>query len=417
MRLTAFRSALLAAFALGAHSYSHASGFQLLEQNASGLGNAYAGSAAVAEDASTVFFNPAGMTKLQPREISVGVNLLKPSFKFTDNGSSVAPAATGSNGGDAGGIAAVPNAYMSWAIAPELYAGVGIGAPFGLKTEFDADWVGRFQSIEFDVKTINVNPSLAWKINPRVSVGAGLNWQRMQAKYVRMAAVVNAATQSTQVTLDAEGDSWGWNAGVLWDVTDTTRLGASYRSAVKHTLEGTLTSTNQLVSPDTAAHADLTLPDSVIVSATHQVTPQWQILADVSWTGWSKLDEIDIMRANGTTAQVLEAKFKDTWRVALGATQQIDSNWKLKYGIAYDQAPVRSAQTRLTSLPDHDRTWVSFGTQYSMDKARRIDLGATYIFIKDPEIDNNQATSGRGRVTGSFKGSVAILGLQYSQAF
>ena len=121
----------------------YASGFQLLEQNASGIGNAYAGSAAVADNASTIYFNPAGMTQLQAREVSGGLAIVRPSFTFSNSGSSVGSVlgATG-NGGDAGGIAAVPNAYMSWAINPELYAGVGIGAPFGLKTEFDGGWGG-----------------------------------------------------------------------------------------------------------------------------------------------------------------------------------------------------------------------------------------------------------------------------------
>jgi long-chain fatty acid transport protein len=172
--------ALMAALFSG---HAGASGFQLLEQNGSGLGTAFAGSAAVADNASTIYFNPAGMTKLQAHEFSLGVDAVRPSFKFTNNSSSVAPAATGSNGGDAGGWTAVPNGYLSWALTKDLYLGVGVSAPFGLLTEYDSDWAGRFQAIKFDIKTVNVNPSIAYRLNDKVSLGFGVNWQKMDAVY------------------------------------------------------------------------------------------------------------------------------------------------------------------------------------------------------------------------------------------
>ncbi len=119
-----------------------ASGFQLLEQG-SGLGNAYAGSAAKASDASTIFWNPAGMTQLQAREVSGGLTAVRPSFKFDDNGSQVGPTFGRANdGGDAGGWGYIPNGYLSWALNKDLYVGVGMGAPFGLVTEYNPDWVG-----------------------------------------------------------------------------------------------------------------------------------------------------------------------------------------------------------------------------------------------------------------------------------
>jgi long-chain fatty acid transport protein len=153
-------------------SQAGAAGFQLMEQNASGLGNAYAGSAAVAENASTIFYNPAGMTQLQEREVSVGMAAIKTSFKFTDNGSSVGALAGTGNGGDAGAWGYIPNGYFSWAVNRDLYLGLGVGAPFGLKTEYsDKPWVGSAQANSFDVKTYNVNPSVAYRVNTALSVG------------------------------------------------------------------------------------------------------------------------------------------------------------------------------------------------------------------------------------------------------
>ncbi|HPR08737.1 MAG TPA: outer membrane protein transport protein, partial [Denitromonas sp.] len=229
----------LALLALGS-GHAAAAGFQLLEQNASGQGNAYAGSAAVAENASTIFFNPAGMTQLKEREVSVGLNLVKPSFKFKDEGSRflttpVSIPASGSGAGDAGDIGAIPNAYMSWALTDRIWAGVGIGAPFGLVTEYDENWVGRAQAILFDIKTININPSLAFKVNDMVSIGVGVNWQRMEAEYERFATVLPngvapiAGLSSTKAILEADSDAWGWNIGALFTLSPATKVGVSYR--------------------------------------------------------------------------------------------------------------------------------------------------------------------------------------------
>ena len=193
--------ALAAALALGLVSSAEASGFQLLEQNASGLGNAYAGSAVIGENASTVFYNPAAMTKLSGGNFSAGLSILKPSYKFKNDGSSDGSAALGSQGGDAGGWAALPNLYGTWQLSERWVAGIGVGSPFGLKTEYDNDWIGRFQSSTFDIKTYNVNPSLAVKASDSVSVGFGLNYQRMEAMYQRQAATVAPSYQATTLTM------------------------------------------------------------------------------------------------------------------------------------------------------------------------------------------------------------------------
>ncbi|MEC5387470.1 outer membrane protein transport protein [Uliginosibacterium sp. H3] len=398
-----------------------ASGFQLLEQNASGLGNAYAGSAAVAENASTIYYNPAGMTKLKKGGLSLGANLIQPSYKFKNEGSSNAPAATGTDGGDAGGPAILPNTYAAAAVTQDLYLGIGIGAPFGLKTEYSPDFAGRFQSSSFDIETLNVNPSLAYRITDKLSFGVGANWQKMTAEYKRNAAVINSLTQNTMITLAADSEAWGWNAGALFDVSSTMTMGLSYRSKIKHKLTGTLTSTSQLVSPDISADASITLPDTWVYSIKQQLGDSWEVLGDISRTGWSSINTVPIFRtsgaAAGSTAQTLDAHFRNTWRVALGGTQKVSDTWKMKYGMAWDQSPVRSAEERLVSLPDNDRLWFTVGTQLQVDKVSTVDLGAAYIYIRDANIDNNQSSAGRGRVTGSYTGNVFILGAQYSLAF
>lgn len=398
-----------------------ASGFQLLEQNLSGLGSAYAGSAAIAEDASTVFFNPAGLTRLSGVRASGGLALIKPSYVFRDQGSSNAPAAAGSNGGDAGGLAALPNLYASWQLSDRWFAGLGMGTPFGLKTEYDEDWAGRFQSVLFDIKTYNLNPSLAFQVNEKLSLGAGLNWQRMEAVYQRQAATLNAFTQGTQLTLDASGDALGWNAGLVLSPSDSMRIGFSYRSKMFHRLKGTLESNNQLVSPDVDARASITLPDTYILSVVQRVDDRWEMMGDLSRTNWSAIDKVAIVRdsgsAAGSIAQTLDANFRDTWRVALGASYKLNDRWSWRYGIAYDQSPVRGAEERLVSLPDNNRYWFSTGTQWKMNKQTVLDLGVAYLYIPDTEIRADHVSQGQGRVIGEYDGSIFILGAQLSHRF
>ena len=389
-----------------------ASGFQLFEQNASGIGNAYAGSAAVAENASTIYFNPAGMTQLQRLEVSGGVSVVKPSFSFNNKGSSVGGLTGTGDGGDAGGWGFVPNGYASWGVTKDLYVGIGISAPFGLKTEYDDRWVGAAQSRMFEIKTINVNPSVAYRLNEKVSLGFGLNWQKIDATYERLAGI----NVPSVAKLTLSDDAWGWNAGALFTLSPSTKVGISYRSTIKYKTEGH-TNLNGAWLND--SKASLTLPDTAILSVTQKLSDRWEMLGDISWTGWSSIPKVNILKADGSLAQVLDTEFKDAWRVALGANYQLNSAWKLKYGIAYDQTPVRGPTTRLVSLPDNDRVWLSFGAQWAPDKAQKIDLGAAYIHVRDSKIRNDQTSviPSRGYVAGEYSGNIWVLGAQYSYAF
>ncbi|MBS1142958.1 MAG: transporter [Proteobacteria bacterium] len=404
-----------------------AAGFQLLEQNASGIGNAYAGSAAIADNASTVFYNPAGMTQLQRIEVSGGISAVGTSFKFTDQGSSVGALAGTGNGNDGGGWGFIPNGYISWALTKDLYVGLGIGAPFGMKTEYDDRWVGAAQSQSFDVKTYNLNPSVAYRVNEYVSLGGGLNIQRLEATYKRLTAIsVNGAASPLKLTLD--DNSLGWNMGALFTLTPQTKLGISYRSEVKYSTTGRIEITGPAAANSSDARADITLPDVWILSVTHKLSDRVELLGDVSRTGWSSIPKVDVIRTTatlsglqvGTTAQTLDTDFKDTWRIAVGANYKLNNEWMLKGGLAYDQTPVQGPTTRLVSLPDNDRTWFSLGAQWKPTKSMTIDAGATYLYVKDARIDNDQGTAAaplRGRVTGTYEDSAWIFGLQGSMAF
>jgi len=419
-------TALIAGTVAGSAS---AAGFQILEQNASGIGNAYAGSAAVAENASTIFFNPAGMTELKDREVSLGLTAVQPSFKFQDKGSSVGTLGAAGNGGDAGQLGWVPNAYLSWALSKQWYVGIGVSAPFGLRTEYETPWKGSAQSNKFDITTYNVNPSIAWKLNDTASLGAGLNWQKLKAEYLRRVATVAVVPPglpgNTPLSLNLDDEAWGWNVGGLFRLAPATKLGLSYRSKIHYTVAGTIAGgsaspvVNAAVSSN--ASASLTMPDVFIASLAHQLNDRWELLGDISWTGWSSIPKLDIIRTSGaqagTVAQTLDTDFRSTWRVALGGNYKMNDAWKLKLGVAYDQTPVKDASTRLASLPDNDRIWFSAGAQWKASQNSTLDFGLAYLYLKDADIDNNQSAAGRGRLTGTYNDSGWVAGVQYSTSF
>jgi len=407
----------------------HAAGFQLIEQNASGLGNAYAGSAAIAENASTIFFNPAGMTRLPGLNVSAGMNLIRPSFKFSDGGSTAAtrpvtnlPAALGSDtGGDAGSWAAVPNMYVSYQVNNDWFLGLGVGAPFGLATEYGDDWIGRYHSRRFSIETINVNPSVAYKANERFSIGVGLNWQYIKADYRRAAPHPLPGNPDMAVRLKMRDNAWGWNIGLLYQVTDDTRVGLSYRSRIKQKAEGSVTIRNDglAILPNLPAfqrlpaNATVKLPDTVVFSVVHALNPRWTLLADVSWTGWSSIPSLDI---EGAQSDRLDLRFRDSWRFALGASYTLDERWTLKGGLAYDQSPVDNATYRPTSLPDNNRKWLSLGAQYRFNAATTIDVGYARLFLSRAPIANDTAAA-KGTINGSYKSNANIFGVQVSHRF
>ena len=408
----------LSVFALGLAGGAHAAGFQLLEQNASGLGNAYAGSAAIAENASTIYFNPAGMSYLDGVSVSAGLSAVRPSFKFRNDGSTpplAAPAgdlAGAGNGGDAGSWGLIPNAYLAWQLDDRWHVGIGLGAPFGLMTDYDDDWVGKYHSDKFEITTININPSVSYRVNEQWSVGAGLNWQRIDAEYTRRTVVVPGLL-ATDAKVDVDSDAWGWNAGVMYQPTERTRLGLSYRSKIAHKATGD-TELDGVGSFD--ARARVSLPDTAILSAYHQLNSRWELLADVSWTGWSSIPQLNI-RNTGIPGDTLDLDFQDTWRIALGANYKLDDAWKLKFGVAWDQSPVHEAADRPTSLPDSDRWWFSAGVQYQATANTTIDVGYTYLYLDDTRIDNAHDQATKGRVSGDYDSKGNIIGVQISSRF
>lgn len=395
-------SRLAAGLALaGCAGLVHAAGFALVEQNASGLGNAYAGQAAAAADASTIFFNPAGMTLLPDGQLVLAGHLIRPQAEFSGSSN-----IGGGNGGDAGGLAVVPNAYYARRVAPDVHVGVGLTAPFGLKTEYDSTWAGRTQAIKSELKTVNLNPSIAWKVSEGVSLGAGVSFQYIDATLTNSSAAGLA-------TVKGDDQGWGYNLGMLWQASRDTRIGLAYRSEIDYTLEGTAAFSG-LPSLNGPVTADATLPATAALSVLHRLNERWEVLADVTWTGWSSFDELRVLRTSGALVALTPENWADSYRYSAGVNYRHNDRVTLRAGVAFDETPVSDAY-RTARIPDEDRTWLAFGAQYRMSPKAMLDIGYAHLFVKDARIDKTE--TGPVRLTGEYDAAVDILSAQLTLDF
>jgi long-chain fatty acid transport protein len=431
-------TALLTLPALG-----HASGFALIEQSVSSMGTAYAGSAAAAEDSTTLFFNPAGMTRLPGTRASAGLQAIRTVAEFDGaatfglNGAPI----PGGDGGDAGGVGIVPHLYVTHQLDDQVWLGLAVNVPFGLATEYDDGWIGRYHALKSEVSTLNVNPSLAFNVNPKLSLGLGLSAQYIEAElsnaidYGSLNLVplnrgglggalgaVGPGQADGEVVLEGDSWSWGWNAGMLFELSPATRLGAHYRSKVKQDLEGSADFTGPLGPSSTDVTSGVDLPATFAVSLVHELNAEWTLMADYTWTQWSNLEELRFKFANGQPDGVTTLDWHDSNRYSIGATYApAGSGWVFRTGIALDETPIPNAASRTPRIPGEDRVWLALGVGYSPFKNWTFDFGYAHLFVDDPKIDKT-ATPGsedflRGSLAGSYDASVDILAAQMEYRF
>lgn len=407
---------VLASLLGAASSVVQAAGFALIEQSASGMGNAYAGAAATAEDASTIFFNPAGMTYIEGTQVAGALHLIKPNAEFNNQGTI---AVAGDEGPNAGDLAFVPNFYYKTDLSDSVKFGVGLNAPFGLKTEYDKEWIGRFHADKSEVKTININPSIALKLNDQLSLGLGLSVMRAEATLTRAVNFGGAGQGGVKI----KGDDWGWgfNLGAIYQATADTRIGVAYRSKVEQHLDGQVKFQRPALvpfsnAPDGGVRADVTLPETFSVSAFSHLDNRWDLMGDVTWTRWSRFKELAVYRDSGALLTRTPENWDNTLRYSLGLTYQYSQALKLRAGLAYDQEAIKEG-FRTARIPGNDRKWLSLGVGYQVSPQTKLDAGYAHLFISDAKIDDNQAALGNGHLRGDFAGSVDILSLQLTHNF
>ncbi len=473
MRLRVFKCVLLAGLLAAWSSSALASGFAIIEQSVSGLGTAYAGGAASAEDATTIFYNPAGMTLLEGQQVVAGVHVIIPSAKFSNDGTTNAlgQPISGGDGGDGGVVKPVPNLYYTANLGNGLVVGLGVHAPFGLATDYNKDWVGRYHAVKSSVETININPSVAYKVNEHLSLGAGVSAQYIDVNLTSMvdyglsaystvgealqAAIAGGAPVATitflnnaltalqtapsnpdaDVYADMKADDWGYgyNLGVLYEFDQDSRIGMSYRSEIKHTLKGDVDFSAQNAAylasvgldasadfPDQDLSGKITLPAMASLSGYHRFNPQWAVMADISWTQWSSFKELVIKFDGDLPDSVTTENWKDTWRYSVGTTYTPNEQLVLRLGLAYDETPIPSSRHRTPRIPGNNRFWTAIGAGYQIIDGLNLDVAYAHLFVKDAKIDKTLADEenlGRGNLVGKYENSVDIVSLQLAYNF
>ncbi len=398
-------------------SQALAGGFALNEQSASAMGTAFAGRASSALDASTVFGNPAGMSYLG-EQVSGGLALISASSDI-DNASSNFQ---GSNHGDMVPLTAIPFGYYVKPLDENWHFGVGVFAPFGLATEYENNFQGRSFADQSELSVISVQPTLSYKLNEQWSFGAGVN-----ANYAEgtLSSTVNPAPAFLR---DGEykvtGDDWGYgyNLGVMLQASDSTRLGLSYRSKVDYTLEGDVKNTaiaNGAIKPGKYdGSLDLTTPETAEFSITHKFDSQWTGYAGSTWTRWSRFKEVRIDSPSNPTnsfKQVTEPQnWRDTFSYAAGLSYQLDPQWVLRSGLAFDPTPSNNTD-RSPRIPSGDRYVFAVGAGYSPSTNLTLDLA--YIYLQEENVSVNKSEAGKGHYQADFSNSAHSLAAQATWRF
>lgn len=380
------------------------------------LGTSNAGRSAIADDASTVWWNPAGMTRLSGPTFALAAHRISVESLFVDEGTlDLAGGPVRGRGGRETSLAPVaPTLFATLPVGEDLTAGFGVSAPFGLGTDYGERWVGRYFATETRALFLNFNPSLAWRVDEHWSVGAGLNVQRSDVLFANMidlgsigaAAGLPLAPQAADGRIELEGGGWafGYDVGILWQPCEGTRFGTTYRSHVEHRMNAdadyrvpaaALPLTAGGAFTDTHADIDLTVPASWSVSAYHELDADWAVVADVTWTGWHRTREIEIDFSSPAQATITEElDWKNTFRWSAGVIHDLDEDWTVRAGVALTDTPTRDA-TRDVRIPDEDRVWASLGLSWRLSESTSLDFGYAYVrFLRAAKFERDSALSG-----------------------
>ncbi|PVZ54794.1 Long-chain fatty acid transport protein [Pseudomonas sp. B1(2018)] len=375
-----------------------ASGFALNEQSISGMGTGFAGRSSAADDASTIAGNPAGMSRIKREQVTGGVAFID---AHTDISDASSRPNGGTNKGDMVPFMGVPMGYYVKPIDDHWAFGIGVYAPFGLVTDYENNFAGRYFGSKSEVKIVTLQPTVSYAFNDKVSIGFGPTINRIDGTLESNLSITQAAPDG-KVKIEGDDTALGYNIGVLVQATDSTRVGLTYHSKVKYKLEGN-TKVNYNVlgligqNPNQKydASLDLTTPESVDFSVTHQLDDKWTLYAGSTWTRWSRLKEITVENSgvpavlNGQFGTITEEQnWHDTWAHAIGASYQLNKQWVLRTGLSVDQAPTNNVD-RSPRIPTGDRKIFSVGAGWSPTDDLTIDLAYSYLREESVKVNNS----------------------------
>jgi len=456
------------ALLLAAAPQAAASGFQLRDQSGSGQGNAYAGISAGGSDISSMFFNPAAMMRYDGNQLQFGLTGIAPDSKFSNGAASRSGGAGAISGpsstGNIASSAISPTLYGMWTVNPDLKLGLAVNVPFGLTTNYDSGWMGRYQALKSHLETLDIAPSVAYKLDPKWSAGFALVARRAKAELsqgvdlgyqaaglIQQLGLVNPgiAPGGADGSVDVQGSSWayGYRLGLIFEPSKTLHFGMGYQSEIRETIKGTATFTLpasiqaglagvleangdsptaqglvaglQAATANSSASALLVLPATISAGMIYDVSSTFSLAVEISQTQWSSFKELRVKFANSAAQpdNYIVENWKDALFIAVGATCHPEGPWTYRAGLALDKTPVPDS-TRNPRIPDADRTWVSGGVSYQFTKRFGVDAGYSHLFCKDSSVNLQGGTDPtnpaffRGNLSGTYKNSIDVLALQ-----
>jgi long-chain fatty acid transport protein len=373
---------------------ANAGGLAVREQSAWGQGASFAGVAA-GGSSSAMFWNPATMTQIPGIQSNSVLSGIMP---YAANSPNVAASTFGALGGtgDSAQDALVPAAYYTWQIKPDLWIGMSVNSPFGLSVKEPGAWAGGgYGAYWTNLKTYNATPTIAYRINDWISIGAGVQVQYAQTTFGFAYNVLGAGTQAG---LNGGGYGYGFTGGVTLTPTQNLTVGVGYRSGINQKLNGTLALPAAAGGTPGSINTTVNLPDIVTGSIRYRFAPQWTALGTVEWSHWSRIGTVNVLQPNGAPAiaggslVTLPFQYQDGWFFSGGAEYQWNERLALRSGVGYERSPVTD-QVRMPLVPDNDRIWLSAGATYQYSNKISLDAAYTHVFLKSTSI-NISAASG-----------------------
>ncbi|HAS8126180.1 TPA: aromatic hydrocarbon degradation protein [Vibrio vulnificus] len=414
---------------LSSANLANAAGFQLAEYSATGLGRAYAGEAAMADNASAQWRNPAMLSYLEGTQVSVGAIYVNPNIDVegemhVGNGISLPASAK-----DFAHDAIIPNLYIAHRYNDQLAIGFALGTNYGMETDLGKEFAGSNFGNEASVISKEANLNIGYQLNEQIAVGGGVRYIVAEGSFGASIPPQGGNLGGTTLKyMEGDDTAWGWQIGSSWQIDDNHRLGFTYKSAVDLKLEGYAKGLGfNKTAPNSHKNGSmaLTLPATAELASFHKLSDKFSVHASVNWTDWSSFEELVADFPNEQSDLIKKENWKDNYRFAIGSTYQMNPKWTLRTGVAYDTSAV-SEENRTATIPETDRLWLSIGTSYELGQQLTIDTGFTYIFAKDakmyesrdPNADpfNDPANFG-GEFSGEVTGNVWLIGVQANYRF
>lgn len=372
-----------------------AGGFDIHEQSTVFMGSASAGSAA-GGSLGSMFWNPASTAQFSGLNSESSYTLVLPNGNIDITDSPFGPGRSGNIGIDATTSAS----YGAYQFAPDLWLGIAITSPFGLATKPDnVGYPGSYLGVTSKLLTINANPTIAYRIAPGITIGAGIQIEWAQGKLQFREPIVNDVAAFG-------GTDWafGATAGITLEPTAGTTIGLGYRSQMTHDLEGTFTGDLLTGGQTVPAVGTINLPDIVTLSLRQVVTPDTRLLGTVQWSNWSRFKDLPLSTPGGQLS--MPANWDDGWFFSVGGEYDYSPALTLRTGVAYEISPIDSPSKRLVQIPDNNRVWLSVGASYKWSEAITLDVAYSHIFIEDGGVSLYTADNPTGITLGPFTGNV-----------